>query len=331
MGILAYGTEGEMVPNDLVLTTTHADENSRGHEAFAYTEFSQVDLGVQALLWVGGKCIIPYVPMIANSLVGQDEFFCIKDASSNVLVSLFSNRVGNPGFHNLYIQSVDGDATALVTQFTYGIPPTVAETAYAIEISLTGTDLYFAVYIGGSKIFEKTINGVTPAWAGPALFAWGGYGPDETTLWREITASDEPILGNGLSTLEATAAGFHTSASGDYTDVAEEGVDLTTTLNFAVIGDKESWTVAPLAGKVFDSTAIQGLLISFLASLTNPLINGLRPFVRAGGVDYPGADTLVPAATMGNVTYLMTVNPATGVQFTPAELTAGVEIGLEAV
>ena len=251
---------------------------------------------------------------------GSNNFniMSITDGAFNTLVELRTNR----------IRGVTGDTTALGDLQSY-----TASTIATYDLHFVSTALSFdcEVYIDGSIVADISRSELAPAW-GAAEYIDFGPPLNGSGHLAELMASEQPTVGARLSTLNSTGvAGFHSTWIGDYTDVMELGVDLTTTISAGNVGDKESWFVAPKAGKVYDSTAIQGVAITLISTLDTGTASGVRPFIRSGGVDYPGPVTLVPNLIANSYTVHWLVNPATGQQFTPAELTAGLEIGLELV
>lgn len=337
MGItlLAAGPEGEITPTDKSLTTTHATSDARG--AYRVPEQSALtkDHGqTYGTLWAHG--VVRAVDDNRAFVSGEefDKFFSIEDASGNVLVCFRWIEKASVSSYQLSVASVTGDTTAITTQDALGTEQDKdSDTTLDLRATVSGATLTYEAYVDGTLVSEGTIAGITPAWGSPQKVSWGVY-QDRASLgnraeWREMATAEESTVGLRLSCLNATAAGTHSGASGSYTDVSENGVATSTVLAFASVGDKYSFEVDPLSGLDLTGRAIQGLVFTFIAKL-DAGIAGFRPFVRIGGVDYPGA-SFIPGASFTSHTVQMTTNPATSSQFTAAEIAAGLEVGIEAV
>ena len=334
MSFLKFGAEGEIIPNPSALITTNADVDHRGVEQFNHTEYSQFSVTPQPTLWLHGVARFPAEVAAFATITDGDKFFAIKDAASNTLISMYSRNMGNNNYNHLYIRGITDDTNTLTDMAVFGAIPHGVDMIMDLHATLTGTTLTIEAYINGSLIAARTIVGVTPVWGQPAIGTYGWFYDNviSFTQWHNVGISDTPTLGLGLVSMEATAAGFHTTGVGDYTDVSEEGVDLSTSISLPNIGDKESWTVNLLTGKT-TSSAIKGIVFSSTMILeTGGPVTGYRYFVRSGGTDFlTGGGTHIPSDVMGNITEEVSINPVTGNPFTAAEVTAGIEIGIEAV
>ena len=332
MAFLKFGQEGEIVANQVVLDTTYADVDHRGGRNFAVNEYSQLSVTPMADMWLHGKVMIPVVNSAVNSDVGGN-FFGIKDTNNTELLVAYSARINNPDRHKLIFGGISNDAGTWADMFTYGDIPAGTEMAIDLHANLTGTTMVLEAYVNGSLITNRNITVGTPTWGLPSIGMYGMYGEGApSTIWHEVGISDTPTVGIGLSTLEATGAGFHTTGVGAYTDITGNGVDLSTSVSLLNIGDKESWIISPLAGKTISSSSVKNITFSSLVVHNGGAVTGYRYFVRSGGIDYPTAGgTITPTALIGNYVEEVSINPATGAAFTAAEVSAGIEVGIEAV
>ena len=334
MAFLKFGQEGEAVPNQVTPVTSYADVNNRGGSPFKVGEFSRVTFGTQADVWWHGKCVVPYTVDAGSSAPNTYEFFSIRDSAGQALITAFG--YGGNGFspNKMAISGIANDTTTLTVMYDYTAPPTTGSPiVFDFHATLTGTTMVIEAYVNGSLLTSRTIVGTTPTWGQPAIGSYGNFGKGTgNTVWWEIIASTTPTVGTTLSTLEATSAGFHTAGAGTYSDITGNGVDLATSVSLVNIGDKESWIISPLAGKTLGSTSVKNITLSALVTHNGGAVTGYRYFIRSGGVDYPTAGgTIIPTQLINNYVEEVSINPATAAPFTAAELTAGIEVGIEAV
>jgi hypothetical protein len=131
----------------------------------------------------------------------------------------------------------------------------------------------------------------------------------------------------------ATADGAHTAwtpvgTGADHKDRIKETTPDDTNYNkSATVGQKDSYQYA---NALASTTRILAVQFVPRAAKTDAAVHEIRSFYRTGGVDYAFTTKQVPASAA----YLpdcRPINPATGVEFTVAEVNAPLEAGVEVV
>jgi len=297
--------EGISSASDKALVTfgTNANLNRRG--------VYQAD-SIQNISWSSGGEIWVMAKFVSGP--STSELIGIRDAMGNRLCAASPTT----------LVAVDGNSIASQTLLTFALPLT---TDFVLCFTRLADGFRLRLFVGGSPYYDANISAPAPLWGEPAFVSYG-----QNMRYSNLGHSADPLVGVQQSTLVASADGFHTDMTGDYTSFSELGVDLTSVCAASAVGQKQSAIYNPITGKTFTGSAIQGIGFGALI-VTDALsgITGFRPFIRTGGVDYNSGDVL-PASAIMSPTYVhWTTNPATGSRFTAAELNGPLELGFEAV
>lgn len=262
----------------------------------------------------------------------------LSDADGNIIAQIRAPKVGNN--HTVVLDTYNSAGV-----FT----PAILDMAAAYNWPAFRVDLK-ASFDEVSGIYSVTpyLEGVraslpfqfSAAAAGVGLIAGGFWGRPNASgynsAWQwyiyDMILADDSTVGVTLTTLQGSSGGFYTEADGTYVSVSGLGVDPSTGLIFRNVGDKSSWIVTPLLGKDYTGSAIGTIATTFLAGVSEGSpINGFRPFLRVGGADYYLGPAQSASEDIAPYTVIAPVNPATGLGWTGAQVTAGIEFGLEAV
>lgn len=185
-----------------------------------------------------------------------------------------------------------------------------------------------AVYLGDGGLQLAAFEGATD-WRSAA----GATGIDRASVrggrndvnsmgnWTEVIACDQSTIGHRVAVKSPSGAGFHTGfTSGDHTSVNEAAADARATLSSAAGGQRESFTMTDLSATA-KTMEIVGVYPTVWAKRGSAGPQNLKFFHRAGGTDHDGAN-LGPGLVFARGQEKLLVNPATGAEWTHAELTA---------
>jgi len=142
----------------------------------------------------------------------------------------------------------------------------------------------------------------------------------------QIIWANESTVGLKMQEIAPNAVGNYSTLSATITEVADD--DGTTGWASATATDKQSYTIlgytAPVGRQVH--SVVPGFKMRVGA--TGP--QNIRPFLRISAVDYNGPADIGPFGPTKNgfVGHAWTLNPATGLAWTPAEV-AAIEAGFE--
>lgn len=355
MTIKAAGGEGEVSPRNTTLDVTYTGADHRGFVLFEHGQSQRASV-LDGTMQEG-------VPLFAHGVMRRksvdfyyfnsetipptaqtNDFFAITDEAGMPLVCLRFywtidgwNGVGNPTWV-LFLEACAATSEDLTLTRVYDFGQGLNETTeftFDLMAKIENSTLYYSVYLDGGQITSGS-TGTSDDWSLPVRAVWGSANAHPGDLshiyWREMILSQSSTVGVSLIILEAKSAGFYAEASGSYLDVTGPGVNLGSSIAFTQNDQKHSWIIGPLSGSTVSSTSVQGILVSTVLGPNPPLQTvDFRPFVRVNGTDYESTETFTNASSeVQHVPVLLTVNPATGVQFTAAELTAGIEFGLKA-
>lgn len=227
---------------------------------------------------------------------------------------------------------VFGDAEG----FNSGTLTTLTDYAlYTFDMRVSvGADIVMDLYNGGVLISTATIANTE----GKGRPAYAIFDNDDLTQVSSLTSSDrkvyfseiiatdgESTIGWRLATLEPLAQGHYNEITGDVSNLifADDGLSISS----ATPGHRKSWTLSSYNGPAAPAGGIRAVIAKTHSALGVTGPENVRPFVRIGGVDYLASADIRPAALVGE-NYVMDVNPATGLAWTPADL-ASLEQGIE--
>lgn len=342
MTLLVTANEGEATPLALTLTTSQATVNRRG--SYLATRFWRRPFRLRAdspklymsASYTKRNTTSPYYLVYNNTTSG---LLTIVDKNFKNLARIRAMKTGTTSWQivlDCYNSSgVWTDALVTMEANTLMLPSRRYDLMAEYNI---GTDtMTVSAYNEGVVAATVTYPISTAGVNAPRGGEWGTvHSPEDLDyMWfyvNDMFVDDESTVGRVLTTLQGSSAGFHTGASGTYVGISETGTDLTNGITFDTVGNKFSWNVTPLAGKDYSGSSIGAIALSLLAARSSSsLVTGLRPFVRLSGVDYYIGDAVALGEDMQSYTFTSPNNPATGLPWTPTQITAGVEVGLEAV
>lgn len=259
-----------------------------------------------------------YFPTVTNSENG----FCWQVFSQDNVV------LGRNSFSSSTFRWLSATGVSTTEIISFGVPQNqVVRIDINIETNIDNNPNQHreTVYVNGSIAARTSINGA--GGGAPALFRFGGLsyinGPN---CWvSNIRISDENTVGTKFKVLPPTGQGFYDQFVGG---ASELGDYLSTTVAYATAGgQRTSGLVTPGAQPPGSLTRV------FLSATTRSTGPGANPsrvgmFARIGAVDYDGA-LVTPGASILPIVQAYPVNPATGVEWTWADLT-NLQVGLRA-
>lgn len=155
------------------------------------------------------------------------------------------------------------------------------------------------------------------------------YG-DDHVITSAILTANEPTLGMVIKTLDFTADGTVTGMTGGFADVNAFKVDEATSINSDIDGTSSTFVHSGL-GALSSQYTVKGVVIAGLGhavagsptpNLQAVMHNGTTEYEIGSAVDQTDNLWVAP------INALTTVNPETGLAFTPAELDA-MELGFK--
>ncbi|AGH31477.1 hypothetical protein LOKG_00041 [Loktanella phage pCB2051-A] len=233
------------------------------------------------------------------------------DSAGQILFGI--TRHGNNMYSNIYTApttSVNGPTGTLGGDLF---------TTLDVNWKIHDTLGFIKIYAG--KILISAYTGDTSHFAngGVSAFRIAEFNPYADGTFSEIIIADQDTRGMKVKTMFGNAAGANSGFTGGYADVSGfVGPQETTAITSDTAGQISTFGLAdPLAS----SAAILGVFINARGTKGASGPQGVNGVLRTGGVNYHSVDKAFEGILKSR-SFSWDVNPATGLNWTTAELTA---------
>lgn len=202
-----------------------------------------------------------------------------------------------------------------------------------------GKNIHFEFYWNGALVAEYKATGLFHSFSGssssvsglsfnPTVFTYGGddyLGDGKFAYVSNLRVSDVDTRGSKFRIFEPNAAGNYDQFEGTMIDPQGIGA-----IYSDAAGERQSATIDGSSipgGSVISSVSV---ISNVRNTGPNPVPSKLDAFLRIGGTDYDQGASIAGEAKKKTLTASWTLNPATGLAWTAADL-AALEFGLKSV
>ena len=283
--------------------------------------------GNQSSFWFHAQCYVG-----GNSTVASGIFLAMADSSG--VGRILVRGTGSNGQLKISTRNAANTYVDLVTSALNILP--VASAIVSVDLFVNySTSGQVTLYIGGVNVLDTGpgVNVTTDSATTLSVGYMGGLSP-AAYVWSEIIVADSDTRTARLWTMNSSTAGNAQTWVGTGSNVNQLRVVDTSFITAATPGliNEYKTPSIPLPAGTWTVAAVVMTSRGFGGTVGGP--TKLEYVTRVGSTDYVGGTWTPPSGLFGNAPspYVSSLNPATGVAWTTADLTAATfNYGIESV